>query len=190
MEATCEEGTGFDHHNEIIEFPVILIDGLNGFLRLYSILLGQSMAVRDTFHRYVRPLLKPELSKFCTDLTGISQEIVDNADTFDVVYGEFKEWLQQYDTPPYKECCFCTDGPWDLRDFMEKEFTYYGYTRYSIASLLISYSITIYRPEFMWKIIDVRKLFKQTLDKGGNLSDMLSILGMSFTGREHSGIGF
>lgn len=125
MEATCQENSGFAWENEIIEFPVVLIN-------------GQTMEIVDEFHRYCRPGLHPTLSSFCSSLTGINQEIVDAANPFCIVWKEFREWLEQYDKPPFKECLFCTDGPWDLRDFVEKEFVYYGFNRYiSIAMKLI-----------------------------------------------------
>ena len=36
----------------------------------------------DSWREYVRPVLHPALSDFCTSLTDISQETVDGADTF------------------------------------------------------------------------------------------------------------
>uniref|UniRef100_A0A914S3Q7 Exonuclease domain-containing protein n=1 Tax=Parascaris equorum TaxID=6256 RepID=A0A914S3Q7_PAREQ len=41
----------------------------------------------DTFHSHVRPRINPKLSEFCSRLTGVTQEMVDNAlpfvDVFD-----------------------------------------------------------------------------------------------------------
>jgi 3'-5' exoribonuclease 1 len=98
VEATCQEGSSFDFENEIIEFPVILID-------------GQEMKEIDVFHAYVKPSIHPELSEFCSSLTGISQETVDNAQPFYIVYEEFKEWLNSK-VSSTAECMFVTDGPW------------------------------------------------------------------------------
>ena len=80
VEATCQEGSTFDYENEIIEFPVILVD-------------GSSMTEIDVFHAYVKPLIHSELSEFCTRLTGIQQKTVDEAEPFHSVYADFKEWL-------------------------------------------------------------------------------------------------
>lgn len=64
-------------------------------------------------------------------------------------------------------------GPWDLRDFIEKEFCYYQ----------------IKRPDYMKKIIDVRKVFASHYNKDStNLDGMLTAMGMKFEGREHSGL--
>lgn len=125
------------------------------------------------FHKYVRPILNPKLTDFCIELTGITQEVVDAADTFDRVYHEFQQWLESNIISDINECVFVTDGPWDLRDFMEKELTYYGYQR----------------PTYMNQIIDIRKVFEMVyLKPSGNLSNMLAHLKFSFQGREHSGI--
>ncbi|KAJ3333015.1 3'-5' exoribonuclease 1, partial [Kappamyces sp. JEL0680] len=91
------------------------------------------------FHRYVRPILNPILSAFCTSLTGITQEMVEQAEPFHVVYSEFNEWLAH--------------------------------------------------PEFMWSVLDVRKAFTAALGTpSGNLSAMLTTLGLVFEGKQHSGI--
>ncbi|KAJ2993248.1 3'-5' exoribonuclease 1 [Globomyces sp. JEL0801] len=60
FEGTCDENSRFDYASEIIEFPVILID-------------GQTLQIVDQFHRYVRPILQPTLTEFCISLTGITQ---------------------------------------------------------------------------------------------------------------------
>jgi 3'-5' exoribonuclease 1 len=158
VEGTCDVESGFDYANEIIEFPVILVD-------------GQTMEKIDTFHRYVRPQLHPKLTEFCIQLTGISQDTVDQAEPFIVVYKEFCEWFASH-CPDENECIFVTDGPWDLRDFIEKEFTYYQ----------------IERPKFMYQVIDIRKAFVEVFGKGGNLQEMLTELGLQFEGKPHSGI--
>ena len=69
FEATCEERNPADFPHEIIEFPGVLVDGRTG-------------RQVDTWREYVRPVLHPALSDFCTSLTGISQDTVDGADTF------------------------------------------------------------------------------------------------------------
>lgn len=94
-EATCDKDSGFDYENEIIEFPVILIQ-------------GKEMKIIDEFHRFCRPTIHPKLSEFCSSLTGIGQETVDAADPFPVVWKDFIEWLSKYDQAPFKETLFCT----------------------------------------------------------------------------------
>jgi 3'-5' exoribonuclease 1 len=78
FECTCEEESPADFPYEIIEFPVIVIHN------------GKKIG---TFHEYVRPTLNTTLSKFCTELTGITQETVEKSDTFDLVFARFQQFL-------------------------------------------------------------------------------------------------
>ena len=60
FEATCGEGGFPQDQAEIIEFPTIVYD------------LREKKEV-ERFHEYVRPVIRPQLTEFCTQLTGITQ---------------------------------------------------------------------------------------------------------------------
>jgi len=160
-EATCEEGQAFVYPNEIIEFPAVL-------LRSYS---GE---VESEFHEYVKPKNNPILTQYCKDLTGITQEQVDGADYFPDVLKHFEEWLSQFSEYPYENVCFVTDGPWDIRDFIQKQ---------CVAS-------DIERPKYFYAWLNLRKTFKYAfrLKNQKRLSEMLSHIGLEFEGREHCGL--
>jgi inhibitor of KinA sporulation pathway (predicted exonuclease) len=49
--------------------------------------------ILSTFRSFVRPLNHPTLSEFCTQLTGIRQREIDNAELFTDVLKEFQTWL-------------------------------------------------------------------------------------------------
>lgn len=60
FEATCGE-SGFPRDQmEIIEFPTIVYD------------LHEKKET-GRFHEYVKPVIRPQLTEFCTGLTGIAQ---------------------------------------------------------------------------------------------------------------------
>jgi len=60
FEASCGE-SGFPRDQmEIIEFPTIVYD------------LQEKKEV-GRFHEYVKPVIRPQLTEFCTKLTGITQ---------------------------------------------------------------------------------------------------------------------
>lgn len=63
FECQCEDRDGPKtlQANEIIEFPVVIID-------------VKAKAVKAVFQTYVKPTLDPVLTPFCTNLTGIKQE--------------------------------------------------------------------------------------------------------------------
>jgi inhibitor of KinA sporulation pathway (predicted exonuclease) len=69
FEATCEDNKNqtvevrplkTHERPEIIQFPAVLINVRN-------------QSVVDTFNTYVKPVERPKLSAFCTELTGITQ---------------------------------------------------------------------------------------------------------------------
>ncbi|BEI92629.1 uncharacterized protein CcaverHIS019_0502570 [Cutaneotrichosporon cavernicola] len=100
VEATCMAGKGqFDYPNEIIEFPVVLMgwtheweEGHDG-RRLSS---NARIVHIDTFHSYVRPTWRPQLSNFCTNLTGIHQSTVDKSETFPEVLLRLESWMRRW----------------------------------------------------------------------------------------------
>ncbi|KIP04762.1 hypothetical protein PHLGIDRAFT_75411 [Phlebiopsis gigantea 11061_1 CR5-6] len=128
VEATCMPGTDFNYANEIIasspEWPVVLLrwkhKDRNG--------RASRLEVVDEFRSFVRPIWRPRLSSFCTQLTGVTQEEVDTAPSFaTLVHTSFREFLARngiidaYTGQPLVRFCWCSDGPWDIRDFVVKQ---------------------------------------------------------------------
>jgi len=123
VEATCLQGTDFHWPNEIIEWPVCLLkwvdkgpDGTANTLQKVA-----------EFRSFVKPTWRPKLSEFCTTLTGITQEQVDRSPPFPEVARRFSAFLAQYGlVHPVTgnrliRFCWCTDGPFDIRDFVVKQ---------------------------------------------------------------------
>lgn len=70
LEATCCDRRSIPRaRTEIIEIGAVLVD-------------PESLAVTEEFQTFVRPVLFPELTPFCTQLTSITQEQVANAPPF------------------------------------------------------------------------------------------------------------
>jgi len=86
LEATCEENNRkFD--NEVIE-----IGAVKYVRRVFD---GPLTGPTSEFSEFVRPVVNPKLSDFCTSLTSIKQEDVDKARFFPRVYNDFIEWCQE-----------------------------------------------------------------------------------------------
>lgn len=85
LEATCWDSATPEgqrqsiHHMEIIEIGCALAN--------------RSGAVLDEHSFMVRPQRHPVLSAFCTELTHITQGMVDNAQTLPSVVGQMNDWL-------------------------------------------------------------------------------------------------
>ncbi|CAI2181388.1 5963_t:CDS:2 [Funneliformis geosporum] len=161
VEATCVKGGGFNYMNEIIEFPILLLD-------------SKSFDIVDIFHSYVKPSKNSILSDFCRELTGISQSTIDASPLFPEMLDKFQEFMHRHKLFYENSCAFITDGPWDIRDFITKQCSISKIPRPSYFSL-------------PW--VDIRSLYSEYYNCGKcNIIRMLEIYGLKFEGREHSGI--
>lgn len=103
FEATCNGNQREPlRPQEIIEFPCVRLD-------------TKTFKPLATFHEYVRPVRHPELTHFCTALTGITQEIVDASDEFPAVFDRFQAWLGDDDE---HDSIFLTLGDWDFKTML------------------------------------------------------------------------
>ncbi|GAA5885242.1 hypothetical protein JCM6882_009534 [Rhodosporidiobolus microsporus] len=144
VEATCIDGLpgriAFSYPNEIIEWPVILCqwrckndeeeekagDSEEQEVEEQEVEEQEEeweLVKVDEFHSFVKPMWKPQLSPFCTKLTGIQQSDVDPAPTFPELC---KQFYRDFCIPHYlftaeNKTAWVTDGPWDLRDFIAKQ---------------------------------------------------------------------
>ena len=177
----------------LVEFSVVLLN------------IGTGKIV-DEFQSYVEPQENPNLSKFCTELTGIKQDDVNSAMPLRYVLRCFKTWVdktvQEHGLRMVtvedlvvpegeasegkkvslnentlqsnsKLATFVTWSDWDLNVCL-----YYECNRKNIK-----------RPPYLSCWIDLKALyylFYQRRPQG--LNGALKELGMSFQGREHSGI--
>jgi inhibitor of KinA sporulation pathway (predicted exonuclease) len=96
LEATCWEKGTSPARMETIEIGAVRIG-------------RHDHCARAEFGRFVRPVSEPILSDFCTQLTGISQDDVDGAEPFPLVFTEFLDWAR---TEPF---VWCSWGAYDLR---------------------------------------------------------------------------
>jgi uncharacterized protein (DUF1810 family)/inhibitor of KinA sporulation pathway (predicted exonuclease) len=157
FEATCDEPRNPDPQ-EVIEFPAVLIDVAR-------------RTVIGEFHRYVRPVAHPTLSRFCVDLTGIPQQQVDAADDFPTVLQAYTAWLTANDLGgvPVATC-----GDWDLGTLLPPQCRQHG----------------LPIPDWARSWINVKDVFRRSVPgvRSMGLSGMLEQLGLRFEGRPHSGI--
>ncbi|XP_029644968.1 3'-5' exoribonuclease 1 [Octopus sinensis] len=168
FEATCTPyNVNFKH--EIIEFPIILID-------------VQQKKIVDKFHAYCKPTINPQLTKFCIELTGITQETVNNAQTFPLVMSQALQWLlskgllTSVSNSSHRRNKFAivTDGPWDMGRFLYYQCQYSG----------------VQFPRWARRWINIRRRYESfySCKKVGGLKGMLEMMGMSFEGQLHCGL--
>lgn len=81
LEATCWSESHDLLQQEIIEIGAFHVDRFG--------------EVQSKFSSFVRPVIHPYLSPFCTELTSITQGQVDQASDFPVVFGRFNQWVEE-----------------------------------------------------------------------------------------------
>ncbi|NXN92785.1 ERI2 exoribonuclease, partial [Rhinopomastus cyanomelas] len=174
FEATCwrdRERRG----PEIIEFPAVLLNCATGELE-------------SEFHTYVQPQEHPILSEFCTELTGITQNQVDEGVPLNVCLSQFLKWIQNiqkekkiiFPTDPVrnstseaKACTFVTWTDWDLGVCL-----HYECKRKQLR-----------KPDILNSWIDLKATYRAFYNrKPQGLNGALQDLGITFAGREHSGL--
>jgi len=134
FEATCQESNK-DYTMEIIEFPSVMIN-------------TNTLQIEGTFQMYVKPIVNPILSNYCTNLTGITQEQVDDADDFSEVLKQFTTWISTYGS----NILFITCGDWDLKTMLPNQC---GISNLSKLGLFIE------MPEMFSSWCNIKKMYNR-----------------------------
>jgi len=159
IEATCQKDKVLKPQ-EIIELPCVVLS-------------TSDWKPKDIFHTYVKPRVHPTLTAFCTELTGIMQETVDDQPYFTEVFSNFCEWLTKGGYFDKTNSSFITSGNWDLKIMLPNQCNLDGITL----------------PDQFKQWIDLKYIFCESTGyypKG--LKDMLVRLNLPLQGRLHSGI--
>ncbi|XP_059718045.1 ERI1 exoribonuclease 2 [Haemorhous mexicanus] len=174
FEATCWGDRG-RRGPEIIEFPAVLLNTSTG-------------AIESEFHMYVQPQEHPILSEFCTELTGITQNQVDQGVPLNICLSQFMKWIQKIQkekkmmfttdsqsnsTSEAKVCAFVTWTDWDLGVCL-----HYECQRKQLR-----------KPDILNSWIDLKATYRAFYNrKPKGLNGALQDLGIAFEGREHCGL--
>ncbi|XP_049953715.1 ERI1 exoribonuclease 3-like [Schistocerca serialis cubense] len=157
FEATCDYPEQISPQ-EIIEFPCLKVS-------------GKTFEVLSQFHHYIRPICNPLLSDFCVARTGIIQEIIDNSETFESIFQQFRIWLHNNDFN--NRCVFVTYGNQDFERLLP--------TQCQISNIAV--------PSCMRKWLDLKKcIARATGHYPSSLKSAVERFGIKFSGRQHSGI--
>ena len=173
FEATCDQRGRQPRPQEIIEWPTLLLNVATGQVE------------EDEFHYYILPDLRPQLSDFCTQLTGITQSMVDHpAISLKEVMYRHERWLAEHNLVPLynrdgddtnkKTFLYLTCGDWDLKTALPHQLAHHG----------------THVPRHFRHWINVKKSFQEQYQtqKAKGMTGMLAKLNLQLEGRHHSGI--
>ena len=154
LECTCDDDQNFGPH-EIIEIGAVI-----------GTLSQESFKVTSELQIYVKPVINPVLTNFCTELTGITQSTADAAITLENTLVALERWLQTNNV-----VAWASWGKFDANQF-DREC--------ELKSLRNRLTDTQH--------LNVKQLFARKFGHRVGLSRALDLLGFAFTGRQHSGI--
>eukprot|EP01087_Luapelamoeba_hula_P014995 TRINITY_DN4446_c2_g1_i1.p1 TRINITY_DN4446_c2_g1~~TRINITY_DN4446_c2_g1_i1.p1 ORF type:complete len:434 (+),score=109.03 TRINITY_DN4446_c2_g1_i1:260-1561(+) len=177
LEATCDKNFNQDFGpQEVIEFSAVLLD-------------ARTQRIEDKFQMYVRPLIHPTLTGFCTKLTGITQSQVDEGHTLEHTLACFHNWLVKHGLVVLnngaigedRSTCytrhkfaFVTWTDWDLQTMLEQQCT----------------ACAIPKAPYYDCWINLKALYYECYRVRGhcNLQQAVERCKLKWEGREHSGI--
>ncbi len=155
LEATCSDDSSIARYEmEIIEIGAVMLN-------------RATWEIDAEYQQFIKPVRHPLLTEFCTELTTIRQQDVEDALTFPEAITQFKQWMLEF--PSY---IFCSWGDYDKRQFIQD--CKYHNVRYPFAS----------------EHINIKKQFSEYLSvsKTFGMADALQKLGIELKGTHHRGI--
>ena len=156
FEATCDE-TNTSEPQEIIEFSVLKMN-------------SSTMETEATFHSYVQPTAHPTLTPFCTELTGVTQDMVNGQPSLLEVLSMFDQWMTRENVKDNANVCFVTCGDWDLKTMLPGQCEY----------------LKVDVPPYFKKWVNIKEAFTRiTSIKVVSMMNMLSKLGLTQDGHHH-----
>lgn len=176
IECTCDTPVQI-HPMEIIELACLKID-LNNPKTTGQKKLPSTF---PQFHSFVRPVINPNLTDFCQDLTGITQQVVDKSDTIDRVVPRLLLWLEEQNLVDKHLTCrekfsFASCGNFDMKLLSP-----------IVRDHLLDKKLQL--PDYFNQWINVKKIFVNHKDQWPkSLYHMLEMLDKSPEGRPHSAL--
>ena len=170
FEATCWDDDGKSRWRmEIIEFPSVLIE--------WNTKTGKTRRLGE-FQEYCKPLAS-EVSPFCEELTGITQETVNQGGKFPEVIRRHYKWLKTLIPVEQRDVYIMTVGQWDLAIQLPRDLKRWNMTLKNIPK--------VYKRFYNIKA-DFVKFIKPKNKRGFGMAKMLKFLNLKLDGRHHSGI--
>ena len=163
FEATCWDGT---KEHEIIEFPSVLLKWIPGC---------NSVTTISEIQIFVKPSHRPEVSEFCCNLTGITQDQVNGGVSLKEALNTHLEWLREHCNNSTENVVIVTCGHWDLQTMLPMDLQLNN----------LRYPDPVYKS---W--VNIKQAFSAVLKpvRGRSMVQMLKHVKLELIGRHHSGI--
>ncbi|CAG5126773.1 unnamed protein product [Candidula unifasciata] len=182
FESTCWE-TDRTSPQEIIEFPAVLLNTQTG-------------QIESEFHYFLQPSERPVLSEFCQKLTGITQDQVDNGIPLSLCLRKFTAWLRRLHVDKGLVCsgdksvqATRSDSQTVVNKGSTAAMVTWSDWDLGVCLLYETKRKQMSRPPSLTQWIDLRATYKVFYGrKPAGLNGALNELGITFDGRQHSGL--
>jgi 3'-5' exoribonuclease 1 len=157
LEATCCDTKSIPRHQmETIEIGAVMV-------------VRETLEIVDEFQTFIKPVRHPILTKFCLELTSITQSQVDTAPDFATVMSTWQTWLSKFDN-----AIFGSWGEYDRTQFHQDSKHNQIDLPYPVSS----------------NHINLKEMFStaQGLNKRYGMAQALDLAKIPLTGTHHRGI--
>jgi 3'-5' exoribonuclease 1 len=157
LEATCCDTKSIPRHQmETIEIGAVMV-------------VAENLEIIDEFQTFIKPVRHPILTKFCLELTSITQSQVDTAPDFGTAMSRWQTWLSQFD-----RSIFGSWGEYDRKQFQQDSKHHQIDLPYPVSS----------------NHINLKEMFStaQCLNKRYGMAQALDLANIPLTGTHHRGI--
>jgi 3'-5' exoribonuclease 1 len=157
LEATCCDLKTIPRHQmETIEIGAVMV-------------VRETLEIVDEFQTFIKPVRHPILTKFCLELTSITQSQVDTAPDFATVMSTWQTWLSKFDN-----AIFGSWGEYDRTQFQQDSKYHQIDLPYPVSS----------------NHINLKEMFStaQGLNKRYGMAQALDLAKIPLTGTHHRGI--
>lgn len=138
-------------------------------IEIGAVFLDDSFKVQSSFQTFVLPTFNQMLSQYCTDLTTIVQDQIDDAPTFEEAIQLFEQWIHKHSKMPTSKITLVSWGNFD-RGQLENDCERNQY------------------PYPFGKHINLKQKFSEFLKKPKRrfgLGKAVRLCGLKFTGTPH-----
>lgn len=156
LECTCNDDPPLPKgESEIIEIGMVL-----------GLLAPEGFTVIDELQLYVQPTIHPTLTRFCTELTGIEQETVNDAPLLQAALKQLAGFLERHSPSAW--------GSWGKFDARQFE--------------LETANKSLSNPLGLIPHLNIKQLFARKSGHRVGLARAVQLSGLRFQGRHHSGL--
>lgn len=161
FEGVINKGEGCPDVMEIIEFPVLKINAV-------------TLRTEAEFHTYVQPVIHRQINSTATEITGITQSMVNGQPKLPEILRRLDDWMKSVGLlSDGVKFIFVTCGDWDLKSGLSINCDY----------------VDLEYKDYLKRWINIKTYFGDLMGKKGRaMKSMLNDLGLTLDGRHHSGI--